>query len=302
MLGLAVLYIRGMGSRGTNTSQAVDYYLDVLELDPGNKIANKALAVIRANSAPEELADWLTPERLAKLFPPIPAPALSSQTILIGAGLLAALIIMFTGILINRNVLPNPFVNKNARPTAEFILSSEIRSAPVETGGSYAYILTRNEAIRLYQRALSLFSGYRDEEAKVILNKILESNASDGLKNRARILIRNTEVPGFDNFKRSGNPAYADVVKEPALYRDVHIIWKGMATNLEITNEHTRFDFLVGYDTRRTLEGIIVVVFNHPVAVNTERPLEVLGRVVLSNSGEVRLEGIAIHQTGRLEN
>jgi hypothetical protein len=209
---------------------------------------------------------------------------------------------MLTGILINHKVLPNPFVNKNARPTLEYELTSDIRSAPVETGGSYAYILTRNEAIKLYERALNLFANYRDEEAKINLNKILESNASDGLKNRARILIDKTEEPGFDNFKRGDNPSYADVIKEPLLYRDIHVIWRGMATNLEITDEYTRFDFLIGYDTRRTLDGIIVVTFYHPVAVNTERPLEVLGRVVLPASGEVRLHGIAIHQSGRLEN
>jgi len=302
MLGLAVLYIRGMGSKGTNISQAVDYYLDVLELDPGNKLANRALAVIRANSAPEELSDWLTPERLAKLFPPIPSPALSFQTIMIGAGVLAALIIIFTGILINRRVLPNPFVNRNARPINDFVLTNEIRSDAVETGGSYKYILTRNEAINLYERALNLFSNYRDEAAKVNLNKILESNASEGLKNRARLLIHNTEVPGFDNFKMGDNPSYADVKNEPVLYRDVYVIWRGMATNLQITDEFTRFEFLVGYDTRQTLEGIVIVNFSYPVSVNTERPLEVLGKVSINASGtDFYLEGAAIHQSGRLE-
>ena len=75
-----------------------------------------------------------------------------------------------------------------------------------------------------------------------------------------------------------------------------------MATNIEVTEEHTSFDFLVGYDTRRTLEGIIPVVFDEPVAINPERPLEVLGRVRLAASyTEIQLKGVAVHQSGRLE-
>ncbi len=76
-----------------------------------------------------------------------------------------------------------------------------------------------------------------------------------------------------------------------------------MATNLEVTDEAVRFDFLVGYDTRKTLEGIVPVVFTSPVSVNTERPLEVLGKIILSDDKmKIMLEGEGIHQSGRLEN
>jgi len=172
----------------------------------------------------------------------------------------------------------------------------------VETGGSYRYILTRDQALGLYDRALSLFTSYRDETAKISLNRILESNASEGLKNRARLLISNMDVPGFDTFKRSDNVSFADVMKEPAVYRDVYVIWRGMATNVEVTDADTRFDFLVGYDTRRTLEGIVPVVFDRPLSVNSERPLEILGKIVLTGASlDIALKGEAIHQSGRLE-
>ena len=165
------------------------------------------------------------------------------------------------------------------------------------------YILTRDEATTIYDRALSLFSAYRDEGAKININRILESNASESLKNKARLLLTYMEVPGFDNFKQADNPSFADVKNEPVVYRNVHVIWRGMATNVNITDENMTFDFLVGYDTRRTLEGIVPVVFDKPVVINTERPLEVLGKIVLTSSyTDIILEGVAIHQSGRLEN
>jgi tetratricopeptide (TPR) repeat protein len=299
MLGIAVLFLKRM-----DTVQAVDYYLDVQEIDPKNRIAKKALAIIRRHSTPDSLSDWLTPERLAKLYPPIPFPAVTPGMVFAASLVLAAVVLLVYGIFVKTGVTPNPFnKNRDSRPTAEFVLSGQERSAPVETGGTYMYILTRDQATGLYDRALSLFTSYRDEAAKINLNRILESNASDGLKNKARLLVSYMEVPGFDTFKRSDNVSFADVKKEPAVYRDVHVIWSGMATNVEVTDDFTRFDFLVGYDTRRTLEGIVPVVFYGPFSINSERPLEVLGKITLSGAPlEIGLEGVAIHQTGRLEN
>jgi len=298
MLCFAVHYLRRM-----NTVQAVNYYLDVLETDPKNKIAKKALSVIRNYSSSESLSEWVTtPDKLNKLFPPIPAPLITAKTIL-KAALVSVIAVIFTiGVLIAVKVLPSPFKPRSQRPTTEFVLSSQERKESVETGGYYRYILTRDQAISHYDKALSLFTSYRDEAAKISLNRILESNASEGLKNRARLLMSNMEVPGFDNFKRMDNPSFTDVRNETAVYKDVHVIWRGMATNIELTDEYTNFDLLVGYDTRTTLEGIIPVKFNIPVSINTERPLEVLGKVTFESSYyDIWLEGIAIHQSGRLE-
>jgi len=299
MLGLAVLYLKRL-----NTGQAVDYYLDVQEMDPKNKIAKKALDIIRKHSDSEALSDWMTPQQLEKLFPPIPAPMIvfDSRTILKSLMILTAAFFIVCGILILTNTLPNPFA-RDKRPHEEFILSAVERNDPVEISGFYRYILTRDQAISLYDRALSLFIDHRDEAAKVNLNRILESNASEGLKNRARLLLDNMEIPGFDNFRRSDNTSFSTVKNEPVIYRNVNVIWSGMATNVEVTNEYTRFDFLVGYDTRRVLEGIVSVIFYSPVSINIERPLEVLGKIVLDASNtDILLEGIAIHQSGRLEN
>jgi hypothetical protein len=56
----------------------------------------------------------------------------------------------------------------------------------------------------------------------------------------------------------------------------------------------------VGYDTRKTLEGIVAVTLDFVASINSEQPLEVLGKVVpVSASGgiEIKLQGIAIHQS-----
>jgi tetratricopeptide (TPR) repeat protein len=299
MLGLAALYLNRK-----DTVQAVDYYLDVEELDIGNRIAKKGLAIIRKYSEQDSISAWLAEGKLNKLFPPIPSPGVTPGTI---ASIFIALVSVFLltlGILVFFRVLPNPFKNRSGRASAEFALSGQERAEPVETAGLYRYILTRNQVVENYDKALSLFTSYRDEAAKICLNRILESNASDNLKSKSRLLLTFMEIPRFDNFKQSDNVSYAHVVKEPVLYRDVYVIWKGMATNVEVLDGRTTFDFLIGYDTRTALEGIVPVVFSSPVVINGERPLEVLGKIVPLSpySPNIRLEGAAIHQSGILDN
>ena len=299
ILGFAALLLRRK-----NTSQAVNYYLEVEELDPGNKTAKKALAIIRKYSDPDALTAWLESGKLEKLYPPIPSPSVTSKFFIILSAILAAAFILTFFILINARVINNPFSGRTPRHAVEFNLTGAERTQPVVTGGSYRYILTRDQALDLYDKALSLFTSYRDEKAKININQIIESNASEGIKNRARILLDNLEVPGFDTFKQADNISCTEARIEPVLYRDVHVIWKGMATNVNVLDEYTSFDFLVGYDTRKTLEAIVPVVFFMPVSINTERPLEVLGKIVLQGANQeiIMLEGVAIHQSGRLEN
>jgi tetratricopeptide (TPR) repeat protein len=299
MLGLAVLYLR----RG-ETDKAVDFYLDVRELDPKNKIAQKALVVIRTHSGPDAFAAWLETGKLPSLYPPIPRAGFSPTMLIIPAAAVIAASLLCFGILVKFRVVPNPFNPRGSRHIAvTFNLTGEERKEPVQTGGSYRYILTRAEALDTYDKALSLFTAYRDEAAKINVNHILESNASENLKNKALILRSYMEVPGFDSFRHTDNVSYGDVMRDPFLYRDVHVIWRGMATNVATAGNSTTFDFLVGYDTRKTLEGIVPVVFDKAMALNSERPLEVLGRVSLVNTrGDgIQLEGVAIHQSGRLE-
>jgi hypothetical protein len=175
------------------------------------------------------------------------------------------------------------------------------REKPVETGGAYRYILTRSQVLEYYDQGLSLFSDYRDEAARLCFNRLIESNASEGIRNKARLVISCMEVPGFDSFKRQDNYSFREVIKDPVLYRGCHVIWQGMATNIQTGPPGTSFDFLIGYDTRQSLEGITAVEFDRPLLINPEQPLEILARILPFDSGrgqEFRLEGVALHQSG----
>ncbi|GHU84413.1 hypothetical protein FACS189473_1700 [Spirochaetia bacterium] len=296
LLGLAVLFLHLR-----DTAKAVDRYLEVQELAPKNRISKNALQVIRKHGGAENIAAWIETGKLPQLYPPLPKIPFSIPRLLISLAVI--LFIAAAGLLIRLEVI-TPF-NKNISERQGFsgsVLEWEERKEPVQIEGSYRYVLTRNEVVDTYNTARKLFTEFRDESAKLALNRILESNASEAIKNKARLLKTFTEQPGFDTLK--DRFSYTEVHAEPALYRDCYVVWRGMAANLDAGQNGTAFNLLVGYDTRRTLEGIVPVHFDSAIPVNTERPLEVLGRIVpVSTAGggmDIRIEGTAVHQSGLL--
>jgi hypothetical protein len=296
ILGLAALYLR----RG-ETERAVDYYLDILEIDGKNRIAQKAMKVIRQQAGTDHFSNWIEAGKLPTLYPPIPFPGFSAKEIAGAVAALAAVCLLTFGIMVRFKWVHNPFLPQGSRQGVTAPLSREERMTPVQTGGAFRYTLTRVEALDMYERALSQFTSYRDEAARVNLNRILESNAPDVLKNKARVIISYMEPPGFDTFKRADNVPYNEAVKDPLLYNEVYVIWKGKAVNVVTSDTGTVFELMVGYDTGTIVEGMITVTFNKAIPLNPERPLEVLGRIVpIGPEGPIRLDGIAIHQSGTL--
>ena len=296
LLGLAALYL----NHG-DTDKAVDLYLEVQSIDESNRLARRALSTIKKHPGPENISAWIDSGKLNTLFPPFPKLSIKVKNLVfLSAAGLAVLAIVF-GILVNLGFI-SFWSGKNQRPApTEVLLASEERSTPVQTGGSYRYVLSRNQVLDDYNEAVKLFSAYRDEAARVKLNRILESNASEPIKNKARLLISYMETPGFDTLK--DRFSYSDVIGDPFIYRDCHIIWRGMASNLVVEQNHTSFDFLVGYDTYQTMEGIVHVDYNFAIPINSQRPIEILGRIIpVSQDREPRIniQGIALNQSGLL--
>jgi tetratricopeptide (TPR) repeat protein len=300
LLGFAVLYMRRR-----ETDRAIDLYLEVQDIDANNKIAKKALKIIRKYSGTDYLSDWIDSGKFSSLYPPLPKVPFNPVNIIVPFVCVAVVSFLVYVALISIKMINPPFkppfqVNSSRNGWTATSLDQDDRVRTVETGGSYRYILTSSQVLRMYEEARKFFTTYNDEKAKVLLNHIIESNASESVKTKAGLLISYMDVPGFDTLK--DRISYREVMEDPVLYRDCYVIWRGMATNLVVEQNSTSFDFLVGYDTRTKLEGLVAATFGFSVAVNLEKPLEILGRIAPSENGDnVRLEGAAIHQLGILE-
>ena len=297
LLGLAALYL----NHG-DTDKAVDLYLEVQAIDETNKIVKKALKIIRKNPSPEDMSVWIDSGRLHTLFPPFPTVDIPLSRIAFGVLAAAAVLALFFGIAVKTGLISFSSGMDQRTTPSEINLVKEELDTPVQSGGSYRYVLTREQVLNDYNEARKLFATYRDEAARVKLNRIVESNAAEPVKNKARLLISYMEIPGFNTLK--DRFTYSEVTKDPFIYRDCYVIWRGMASNLDIQQNHTSFDFLVGYDTYRTMEGIVQVDYDFAIPVNPERPVEILGRVIpVSADSElkIRIQGVALNQAGLLD-
>lgn len=287
LVAQAALYLR----RG-DTHQAVEYYLEALEYAPEHALAKRSLDFIRKNGDEETISALSETGKISRFYPhpkkKFPLPMAIALCIL---SLLAVLAWHFA----------LPLSDKVRSGTERADLSSlrldtGDRSAPVELGGSYRYILTEKDILASYASALRYFQDYRDNAAQVEINRILYSNASAPIKQKSRMLMQYLAEPGFDSIK--DNYPYSKVQQDPFLYLDCWVVWKGMATNVRTAGDTMDLDFLVGYDTRSSLEGVITVHFRTIVPVDTDKPLEILARIS-SESGKMILSGSSIFQTGK---
>jgi len=154
--------------------------------------------------------------------------------------------------------------------------------------------LKPDEVLSGYKKAREYFNSYRDESAKRELNRILESNASAAVKNKANLLKSFTVTPGFETLK--DRFTYGEVASDPLLYRDCHVLWRGSAANVRTVSGKVLFEFLVGYDTRTIMEGAVTVELEFAADIYPAETLEVLGRVVPVSGDNFKLIGTGIHQ------
>jgi tetratricopeptide (TPR) repeat protein len=286
LLGLAALFLR----RG-ETDRALDLYLDVQDIEPANNTAKKALKVIRKYGGTDQMNAWLIQGNLASLYPPLPKTGISVNPLPVGIVLVA--VAVAAGIV--TGIKSNPGSRRGGYEAT--VLEKAERDNPLEIGGVYRYELTENEVISRFNTARRLFNSFRDEAARRELNRILDSNASTPVKNKARLLLEYTVPPSFDTLK--DRFSYAEVSADPLLYRDCHVLWRGSAANVRTTPDTVIFELLVGYDTRTIMEGAVTVELDFPAEISTAEPLEVLGRVTPLSSDRFMLAGTGIHQSPR---
>ena len=298
MLGLAAYCL----NRG-DTDRAVNIYLEVQSIDESNRIAKKALKIIRKNPGPENMAAWIDSGRLPELFPPVLKADITRKALVARILCAAAAVIIIFGIAVNTGLITLPSAADQRPLPPDFILAREEMTAPLQTGGVYRHEFANiDQVLSEFNEARRLFITNRDDAARVRLNRILESNAPETIKNRARLLMPYLVTPGFDTMR--DRFTFSEVTNEPFFFRDCHVIWRGRAANLVIGHDYTSFDLLVGSDDLRIMEGIVHVFYDRAIPVNPERPVEILGRIIplsADRDPRIRIEGVALNQAGLLD-
>jgi hypothetical protein len=285
ILGLAVIQFKR-----SQTEDALKLWLQVIEKNPGNRVAKRGLSLLRKGFEAAELQEFIESGKMKGLFPPLPS-RLRISVVLIGV--LTLLILGCLAYLGTRVI--GPF--GAPRPgVGDIEIPGELAVVVGSNVYDPSYVLTERQVRQMFELAKRDLLLFRDNIAVVEINRILLSNATLQVKERARILKEFVATPTFTTFRDGFS--YAEVEKAPALYEGGFVSWKGEIANLAADNQAASFDFLVGYDQRRELLGVVKVTVPFAVQLENGIPLEVLARVAVEN-GKPVLGAVSLHRLVR---
>lgn len=287
LLGQAAFFLH----RG-DTDRAVEYYLEVLDNHPENKIARRAMDFIREDGSFESVCRMEEAGTFRKFYPPLGVNPLSvfriAVSALIGIGIALSFLCYFA---------PKDYASGRA-DLSELVLSSDEKKNAQEkdlSGGVYRYILTDSQIRDSYEKALQYFQDGRDNAANVEVNRILNSNASQSIQKKSSLLLTYFEEPTFDSL--TDNYQYVQVVRDPVLFLGCWVSWSGRITNAVSDSSSYRCDLLVGYENLEKVDGIVPVYFSNPPVpeIEGDRPVTILAKIGVEG-GKITLNARAVHQ------
>ena len=291
----AVLFLR----RG-DTARAIDYYLEAVEYNPNHELARLGLEFIRTHNTPEAIGEAVQSGEIKKFYPRPGVRTYIKKKIVFFAALAVAGLIALIAILVSvRLPLQIRIRHNNRADLSALTLVADEKARPIDTDGTYRYNLSEKEVLTAYRNAQKYFQDSRDNLAQIEVNRILSSNAAHSIKQKARLLMDYFAKPGFDTVRDI--PSYSEVRADIPLYLDCWTIWSGRATNIQSDGDNTSFDLLVGYSERIQLEGVVPIFCNFSVRIDSERPIEVLGKIQ-QRGGILFLKAAGIHQSQVPEN
>jgi hypothetical protein len=284
------LYLAATNLKKNNTTEAVRIWLAILDADQNNKQAKKGLETIRNIENPEEHRRFCQSKTVLQLVTGFGTPV-SNWVFLFLLLIFAGIVFSFTAVILTQK---DWFVNRNASRSEKIGLSRrvDLNQPIIEAGGSPLVLMTENEVKESFFKAMASFNDGDDNAAQYEINRIKLSNASSVIKGKVHILEGHLITPSFDTFRT--NFDYADIAVNPLHYQGCHVLWKGRVSNLVSDDNSVDFDFLVGYDSGKVLEGIIPVHFDFYTTINTSLPVELIGRLELKE-GKPVLTGVSIH-------
>jgi len=208
-----------------------------------------------------------------------------------GRVLLILLIILFgLTAFYYKDTISEKLISRDYRPGSENLIPESGRVL-TDTGGDVLYPMDDLELTRTLKRALQYYQAYEDNKARYELNKIKYSNAAEDIRQKALSLIDILGEPTIENI--GTKYIYADVAAAPWLYDGCWVLWRGMTANIVYDDDVIRFDYLVGFEDGKVLEGRVGVEIPF-LTVMEPLPLELLAQVEARSSSFV-LVGKTLH-------
>ena len=282
LLALAVIQLKR-----NNSKESIRLWLEVLDKHPDNKYAKRGLNLLKNSGVPDSLPEQFIKRNIKNLVPG-KISALFYKTVkavfFTAAAAALAAVLYFSALKITdyynskNSLIPDVALNRNAELISE--------------SGDFELELTEKEILKTFDRAREHFVENRDNNAQIEINRLLFSNASEIVKDKAELLQSYLKKPDFRYFKNIID--FREVSEKPFLFNNCYVKWKGKITNITVNDNDLDFDFLVGYEDGRLLEGIIRVNVDFPILLEEDFSYEIIGK--LNTSGAFGIKAVSIRK------
>lgn len=288
--------LMAVAARKKDYPEALKTVLALLDRDPEDKTAKKAMAQLKASVAGPE-GGGLDREAVSGWLPAYrkPRPGLVKWGVRLSAAVLVAgglVLGTWWGLTLVQTAPRSP-VPAEARPGPPDL--SLGAADPLQTPGSFSVTLDAEEIKAAWLRAQKAFQDYHDSKARFEINRLLLSNASAAVKERARSLLPYLHEPDFS--RPDDSSSYQEVRTAPTLYEGCTVRWSGVLANLVSGDTKITFDLLLGYQDGQVVEGVVPVELTFAALLKNSQVVEVLGRVAL-REGRWYVQGTSLKDLG----
>jgi len=257
------------------SAESIPRLLTLLDIYPTYKKGNALLRYIKdAHSA---LAP-ITRKNVHHLYSFFPAVRRGARYSLITAAIIVAGVALTATAFIFLPRAPSlDDAARDLRPGIEEIVRAERSESYIDLAINARYVLNEARVEELLAEIKREFLLYNDNLICPTLNRILFSNAHGDVKQRMLLLRSYLSAPTFALFQ--GDYSYADIAADPYLYTSCYVMWRGRVANVRAASEITEFDFLVGYESGATLDGIVRGASSIDYEFLNDRSYEVIAEV-----------------------
>jgi tetratricopeptide (TPR) repeat protein len=287
--GLAYVYLKD-----ERIEDAISLWGEVLEKRPFDKQVQKALERLRTS---EDLEKFAGEAKLGDFFSPRLPLLVKLRPYLLGMYITVGVVafgVVFYATPLYRKALTRFY------PEIVELDRVELPEGPVieEVAKDTLYSLTEDEISEQFVQIKKQIYKKRPNSAIILLNKVINSNASPLVKERFEILYTFIDPP--DPLAIDYNPHFHEIIKEPKIYQGVWVLWRGRVANLKKEKESARFDLLVNYEDQDTIEGIAHVDIDGVYYIENRQSVEVFGYYdgYDTETGRLLVHGILLRDLG----
>ncbi len=265
--GLAYVYLKH-----ERIEDAINLWGEVLEKNPGDRFAKKAIEWLRESDDVEKFIEEARPKRFFSARPPF---LVKIKPYIVGISI--SLFIVIICVVFYATPLYKKTLERFYPEVASLNKITFPDSGPViqDSAENALYSFSEKDIETSFVRIKKDIYKSKINTAIISLNKVMLSNASPLVKERFDILYKFIEPP--DPLSMDYNPRYFEIMKEPAAFAGVYILWTGRIANLELNKKSAQFNLLVNYENEDTIDGIAHITIHGTYYIENKQKVEIFG-------------------------